>query len=202
MSSSQLKHVKCVTVGDGTVGKTCMMIAHVNNTFPGEYIPTVFDNYSENMCLNGRFVSLNLWDTAGQEDYDRLRPLSYPQTDIFLACFSLISPISFDHIEHKWHPEIQHHCPGVPILLVGNKLDLRDDSTVIQTLAEQRMQPVTKNQGIEMAKRINAIKYMECSAKTQKGLKEVFMTAAEIVVFPELYRPSGKTKKKGFCSLL
>ena len=79
---------------------------------------------------------------------------------------------------------------------------MRDDPTAIQTLAEQRMQPVTKNQGIEVAKRINATKYMECSAKTQKGLKEVFTTAAEVVVFPELYRPSGRAKKKGFCSLL
>jgi len=153
------------------------------------------------MCLNGRFVSLNLWDTAGQEDYDRLRPLSYPQTDIFLAIFSLISPISFDHIEHKWFPEITHNCPGVPILLVGNKLDMREDPGAIKTLAEQKMAPVAKTQALEMAKRINAIKYMECSAKTQKGLKEVFMTAAEIVVFPELYRPVTKPKKS-FCLVL
>ncbi len=185
-----------------------------SNTHPHTSIPTYslthhahththsFDNYSENMCLNGRFVSLNLWDTAGQEDYDRLRPLSYPQTDVFLACFSLISPTSFEHIEQKWYPEIQHHCLGVPIILVGNKLDLRDDPAIIQTLAEQKLQPVSKNQGLDMAKRINAVKYMECSAKTQRGLKEVFTTAAEVVVFPELYRASGKSKKKFFCALL
>ena len=161
-----------------------------------------FDNYSENMCVNGKFVSLNLWDTAGQEDYDRLRPLSYPQTDIFLACFSIISPISFEHIEHKWHPEIIHHCPGVPILLVGNKIDLRDDAATLAVLKEQRSAPITKTQGLEMAKKIGAVKYLECSAKTQKGLKEVFTTAAEVVVCPELYKPAPEKKRKRFCSVL
>ena len=161
-----------------------------------------FDNYSENMTVNGKFVSLNLWDTAGQEDYDRLRPLSYPQTDVFLACFSIISPISFDHIEQKWHPEIKHHCPEVPIILVGNKIDLREDPSVIEHLHELRMSPVSKNQGIEMAKKIGAIKYLECSAKTQKGLKEVFTTAAEVVVCPELFRSSLQQKKKRRCTVL
>lgn len=67
-------------------------------------------------------VSLGLWDTAGQEDYDRLRPLSYPQTDVFLICFSVASPSSFENVTSKWYPEIKHHCPDAPIILVGNYL--------------------------------------------------------------------------------
>ena len=161
-----------------------------------------FDNYSENMCVNNKFVSLNLWDTAGQEDYDRLRPLSYPQTDVFLACFSLVSPSSFEHISLRWYPEVSHHCPGVPILLVGNKMDLRDDPVVVQQLREQGLAPVSRVQGLELAKRIGAVRYLECSAKTQKGLKEVFVTAAEVVVSPELYKASEEHKKKRRCSLL
>ena len=160
-----------------------------------------FDNYSENLCITGNFISLNLWDTAGQEDYDRLRPLSYPQTDVFLMCFSIASPISFDHVQQKWYPEINHHCPGVPIILVGNKTDLRDDPSTIATLRERRMSPVTQEEGLEMARRIKAIKYIECSAKTQKNLKEVFHTAAEVVVCPERYRSAQKKKKKT-CLLL
>lgn len=64
-------------------------------------------------------VSLGLWDTAGQEDYDRLRPLSYPQTDVFLICYSVASPSSFENVTSKWYPEIKHHCPDAPIILVG-----------------------------------------------------------------------------------
>ena len=154
------------------------------------------------MCINNKFISLNLWDTAGQEDYDRLRPLSYPQTDVFLMCFSVISPISFDHVQQKWFPEISHHCPGVPIVLVGNKIDLREDPVTISVLRERRMSPVTREKGLEMAKRIKAVKYVECSAKTQKNLKEVFLTAAEVVIAPELYRSTNSEKKKKTCALL
>lgn len=78
-----------------------------------------FDNYSAPMVVDGISVSLGLWDTAGQEDYDRLRPLSYPQTDVFLICFSVASPSSFENVTSKWYPEIKHHCPDAPMILVG-----------------------------------------------------------------------------------
>ena len=82
---------------------------------------TRFDNYSAPMVCDGVPVSLGLWDTAGQEDYDRLRPLSYPQTDVFLICFSVVSPSSFENVTSKWCPEIKHHCPDAPILLIGKQ---------------------------------------------------------------------------------
>lgn len=161
-----------------------------------------FDNYSENMYINNKFVSLNLWDTAGQEDYDRLRPLSYPQTDVFLMCFSVVNPTSFDHITHKWYPEVSHHCPGVPIILIGNKIDLREDPETLDYLSTLRQTPITKTQGLACAKKITAVKYMECSAKTGKGLREIFTTAAEIVVSPEIYQHSQEKTKKTKCTLI
>lgn len=154
-----------------------------------------FDNYSASVMVDGKPISLGLWDTAGQEDYDRLRPLSYPQTDVFLICFSIVSPPSFDNVKAKvripspliarsdqhltfassqWHPEIDHHAPNVPIILVGTKLDLREDAATLESLRQKRMEPVSYEQALLCAKEIRAYKYLECSALTQRNLKSVF----------------------------
>eukprot|EP01094_Clydonella_sp_ATCC50884_P008281 TRINITY_DN1765_c0_g1_i11.p1 TRINITY_DN1765_c0_g1~~TRINITY_DN1765_c0_g1_i11.p1 ORF type:complete len:150 (-),score=68.00 TRINITY_DN1765_c0_g1_i11:267-716(-) len=148
--------------------------------------------------VDGKPINLGLWDTAGQEDYDRLRPLSYPQTDVFLICYSIISPASFENVKAKWHPEIQHHNPNTPIILVGTKLDLRDDKETIDRLAEKKLAPITYEQGMQMAKEIKAVKTLECSALTQKGLKTVFDEAIRAVIAP---KPAAK-KKKGGCAIL
>lgn len=190
------QNIKCVVVGDGAVGKTCLLISYTTNAFPGEYIPTVFDNYSANVMVDGKPVNLGLWDTAGQEDYDRLRPLSYPQTDVFLVCFSIISPYSFDNVKSKWYPEIQHHAPGVPIILVGTKSDLRNDSAMLSKLQSQNLSVITKEMAEVRMREIGAKMYMECSALTQEGLKNVFDEAIRAA----LTKP--KPKKKSKCTIL
>ncbi|KAJ3511725.1 hypothetical protein NM208_g15398 [Fusarium decemcellulare] len=198
--------IKCVVVGDGAVGKTCLLISYTTNKFPSEYVPTVFDNYAVTWTLVAvntaigppahiepciarqklRMIgdepyTLGLFDTAGQEDYDRLRPLSYPQTDVFLVCFSVTSPASFENVREKWFPEVRHHCPGVPCLIVGTQVDLRDDPSVRDKLSKQKMAPVRREDGERMAKDLGAVKYVECSALTQYKLKDVFDEGASIL---------------------
>ena len=179
-----MQDIKCVVVGDGDVGKTALLISFTTNSFPGEYIPTVYDNYSATVVVDGKPVMLGLWDTAGQEEYDRLRPLAYPLTKIFLLCFSLVSPKTYHNTLTKWGPEIQHYCKEVPILLVGTKLDLREDEETVAKLRTNQLTPITYPQGLSMANDVGAVKYLECSAKTNQGLQQVFESAIEIVLYP------------------
>jgi len=191
--------LKIVVVGDGAVGKTALLLAYTTNAPPEEYTPTIFENYSCNLSFLNSIFSLGLWDTAGQEEYDRLRPLSYPNTDIFLMCFSVVSPPSFNNIRDKWSPEISHHCPSATKILVGTKNDLREDAAANQRLRERGMSPITKEQGEIMAKEVGSI-YVECSAMTQKGLKEVFEVAITEAVRPKKLATT-KSKRNKRCSL-
>merc|ERR1712092_71786 len=175
---------------------TCLLISYTTNAFPGEYIPTVFDNYSANVMVDGRPINLGLWDTAGQEDYDRLRPLSYPQTDVFLVCYSVVSPSSYENVKEKWVPEISHHCQKTPFLLVGTQIDLRDDAATIDKSAKNKQKPISIEQGEKLQKELRAVKYVECSALTQKGLKNVFDEA----ILAALEPPEQPKKRK--CCLL
>ena len=102
--------------------------------FPEEYFPDVYEQFSVDMTVDGKHIRLEITNTAGQEDYDHLRPVYYPKTDVFLVIFSLDSLESFVNVSERWLPEIAHHCPNTPYLLVGTKLDLRDDPATIERL--------------------------------------------------------------------
>jgi len=198
LSLNQMESVKLVVVGDGAVGKTCLLIAYAEDKFPEDYIPTVFENYSANVKAGNEVVSLGLWDTAGQEDYNRLRPLSYPATDMFLICFSVVGPDSFQNVLTKWHPEIHHHCPKAKRMLIGTKKDLRNNADILAKLQRSGQQPITPEEAQQMAKQIGAIAYRECSALTREGLKEIFDEA----IAATLGGSGGGTTRKKKCLLL
>lgn len=187
-TTTATKFIKCVTVGDGAVGKTCLLISYTSNTFPTDYVPTVFDNFSANVMVDGQTVNLGLWDTAGQEDYNRLRPLSYRGADVFILAFSLISRPSYENISKKWVPELRHYAPSVPIVLVGTKLDLREDKQF--HLDYPGAYTISTEQGQELKKQIGALAYVECSSKTQQNVKTVFDAAIKVILQPP------KTKKE------
>ena len=121
-----MQNIKLVVVGDELVGKTCLLISYTTNSFPSEYIPKVFDNYSPGVMTNTNPIQLGLWDTACDQQYDRLRPLSYPQTDIFLICYAVNDISSLQSIP-KWIDETQHHVPNAPFIIIGLKSDLRHE---------------------------------------------------------------------------
>jgi Ras-related C3 botulinum toxin substrate 1 len=205
--ADKMKHCKLVVVGDGAVGKTCLLIAYTTGKFPeGDYVPTVFDNTKCRVLCEGQHVNLDLWDTAGQEQYDRLRPLCYPKTDVFLMCFSVVGQDSYANVKDKWYPEVRHHNPTAPIVLVGTKSDLRTNTEYLKKLEAKGEKPITAEQAQQLCSEIKAVKYLECSAMTGTNVKEVFTEAMKVVLStnPE----PGKTtntpapRRRGVCRLL
>ncbi|KAL9648570.1 hypothetical protein ABK040_012229 [Willaertia magna] len=199
-------NIKMVCIGDGACGKTCLMIVlsgDAENIKKMEYIPTVFDNYNMDVRFNEDTAFLvGLWDTAGPEDYDRLRPLSYPGTDLFLLCFSIGSITSFDNVTNKWIPEVRHHCPDVPVLLCGTKVDLRENRKMLFNLTKLDQVPISKEEGIAKAKEVGAIGYIETSSLEATGFDDLdkFITLLSLFKGKELQKlkKGGTSKEKCF----
>jgi len=173
---------KVVVVGDGGCGKTSLLNVFLNGFFPQVYEPTIFENHAHDVHVDDQIVELALWDTAGQEDFDRLRSLSYPDSHVVMICFSVDNPISLENVETKWIEDVLEHCPGVKVVLVALKCDLRDDHNVRQKLARREMHPCGYEEGLAVARQIRASRYMECSAKHNRGVTEVFLEAARVAI--------------------
>lgn len=185
-----MKTIKAVAVGDSNVGKTAMMCTYVKNDFPFDHIPTVFDNYSAITEFDQKHIILSLWDTAGSEEYVRLRSLSYPDTQVFLLCFDVECRESFENIV-KWEKEVRHYAPDAKILLIATKIDMRSDVTI------------SPKEGRAMAEKINADGYIECSAIMKEGISEVFETALRLVLRdPAKEHKKYKHRNSAKCSLL
>jgi small GTP-binding protein len=187
------RKVKVVVVGDGAVGKTCLLWSYSKQEIPPDYVPTVFDNYVVKLQVNNEEVTLQLWDTAGQEDLENIRVLSYTNTDVFLVCFSVVEPTSLANVQSKWLPELRKYVKDPRFILVGTKKDLREDDATLLRLSQEGQKPIQPGDGRAKANEIKATGYQECSAMQQDGVKEVFDLAL---------RTAMKPKKSGGCLLL
>ncbi|SMN20574.1 similar to Saccharomyces cerevisiae YIL118W RHO3 Non-essential small GTPase of the Rho/Rac subfamily of Ras-like proteins involved in the establishment of cell polarity [Maudiozyma saulgeensis] len=192
---------KIVILGDGACGKTSLLNVFTRGYFPEVYEPTVFENYIHDIFVDNKHITLSLWDTAGQEEFDRLRSLSYSDTQCIMLCFSIDSRDSLENVKNKWVGEIANNCEGVKLVLVALKCDLRNnehESNVINpnNIADQEnlsngrggnnrkgnKDLVTYEEGLAMAKQIGALRYLECSAKSNKGVNEAFTEAARVAL--------------------
>jgi Rho family protein len=165
--------------------------------FPQVYEPTVFENYIHDIFIDGQSLQLSLWDTAGQEEFDRLRSLSYAETHCIMLCFSIDSVDSLENVQSKWVAEVADLCEGVKLVLVALKCDLRtgEDTDIEQAAPghpeDESFNPYSQNgnshhqkrlisydEGLAVAKKIGALRYLECSAKKNRGVNEAFSEAA------------------------
>jgi len=178
---------KLVLLGDGACGKTSLLNVFTRGYFPTVYEPTVFENYVHDIFVDNVHIELSLWDTAGQEEFDRLRSLSYDDTHAIMLCFSVDSKDSLENVESKWVGEIAENCQGVKLVLVALKCDLREqggDEEVEGPDGQHREKKdmINYSQGLEVARRINALRYLECSAMRNRGVNEAFTEAARVAL--------------------
>jgi len=170
---------KIVIIGDGACGKTSLLMVYTGGKFPTEYTPTVFEVTNKEVDFEGQTIEMRLWDTAGQEDYERLRILAYEGVDVVIMAFSMVNKNSFDNILDKWVPEYKQHLAGIPIVLVGTKKDILTNKNEL----ENHKQGIVQSDDIrKMAKKISAFAVLECSAFTGDGVEEVFQAAIKAAV--------------------
>ncbi|XP_026210271.1 rho-related GTP-binding protein RhoV-like [Anabas testudineus] len=168
------EEVSCMLVGDGAVGKTSMIISYIFNGYTSEYRQTAFDVFTGMVHVNGAPTRIKLIDTAGQEEFGHFRSLCYAHVDVFILCFSLVNPVSFDNITSKWIPQIRAGNLTSPIVLVGTQSDLCHNVDILIHLDQLHTKPVHFSQARRLKRRIKAHHYVECSALTQHNLKDVF----------------------------
>uniref|UniRef100_A0A1B6CVK1 Uncharacterized protein n=1 Tax=Clastoptera arizonana TaxID=38151 RepID=A0A1B6CVK1_9HEMI len=184
---SAVRKVKIITAGDGAVGKTSLLVTYSCKRFPVVYTPTICDSFAENRIIDGQEFFITFWDTAGQEGYERLRSLSYPETDCVLLCYSIDNKASFYNIEKNWIAEIRHYCPDIPVILVATKVDQREEDKLDKL--------ITHSEGDLLAQKLKLASFMECSALKNEGVNEVITEAIKCI-----HKNTNRRKRK--CSIL
>lgn len=170
---------KIVVVGSCQCGKTALIQRYVHSKFLETYTPTGFDTYTSEYSVSDTYkIHMSIWDTSGDSDYDRVRPLSYGEADLVIICFAIDNPESMEDVITKWCPEVREHCPTQPVMLVGCKSDRRNE---IKSMPPDKPRPpfITYDQGLKTAKHIKALVYSETSSKTlARSVNDVMEVAA------------------------
>ncbi|KAL0961587.1 hypothetical protein UPYG_G00354790 [Umbra pygmaea] len=167
--------VKCVLVGDSAVGKTALLVRFTSETFPDGYKPTVYENTGVEVFMDGVPISLGLWDTAGNDTFRQIRPMSYQQADVVLICYSVANRASLASVKHKWLGEVREFLPNVPVLVVATQTDQRE-------MGPHRAACSSAAEGKRLAQDVRAKGYLECSALSNRGVQQVFECAVRTAV--------------------
>ena len=166
------KHLTCTVIGSHRAGKTTLLVSYTRESLE-TFGTTVFDIYSAHLDMGDKSVRLDLRDTnginGGPDDASRLRPLSYPGTDVFLVCFDVFDQKHFEAVRDIWVPEITRHCPNVPFLLCGTQTDKKG----------QEKTRVSSEDAEYVAQELGAWKYVQCSSVSREGLSAAFECVAE-----------------------
>ncbi|XP_072383969.1 uncharacterized protein [Diabrotica undecimpunctata] len=181
--------IRITVVGDGDTGKTCMLIVYKDKKFDDRYVPTVFDVYSMLIPINGVEYKVILSDTAGQEEFDKLRRLAYKDVDCFIVTYAVNEKTSYENVFLKWAPELKRFSPKAKIILAGTKMDLR----------RNKPSHITTEQGEELARDINAHGFIENSSKTMSFIDATFQMAISAVMYNRNYL---KVKRESSCICL
>ncbi|KAJ5594282.1 GTP-binding protein RHO3 [Penicillium hispanicum] len=185
---------KMVLLGDGACGKTSALNVFTRgcaSPLPPSFSPAYI---RPDIFVDNVHMELSLWDTAGQEEFDRLRALSYEDTHVLMLCFSVDSRDSFENVGSKWISEINDNCPGVKVVLTALKCDLRKDEEM-----NDNPNSISFDQGLAKAKQIGAVKYLECSAVQNRGIRESFYEAAKVALE---VKPANSKSSDSSCVIL
>lgn len=185
-------------IGDGGCGKTSLLARFTLGYFPAQYVPAIFEHYVTDCWVDGISVQLILWDTAGQEDYARLRHVAYARSHVVIIGFSVDSPDSLENVRHQWIEEAKERCPGIPIILVGLKKDLRENALGVEEIRKENLKFITSGMGAEIAGLYGARTYLECSSLTGEGVDDVFEAATRAA----LLIVNGEQGGDGCCVIL
>ncbi|XP_059226726.1 ras-related C3 botulinum toxin substrate 3-like [Stomoxys calcitrans] len=167
--------IKCTVIGSSQSGKTTLIRTFISKKFFPCATPTSYREYkAKATATNGSRKKLIISDTSGLETFDTESRSYYANSDVFIICFSLTDPDYFGYIRRRFLPHLREYYAEVPIILVGTKMDLRDDEEYRDLWS---FAPITKEQGLRFALEIGAVEYLECSAVTKQGISVVFDTA-------------------------